>query len=157
MDATSQQILRSRVISNEGLKLVAYYDKLGYPTQGVGHKLSNERYGSLAPYPPITEDTAMAWLDADILTASTEARQKFPWFPTLDGIRQGVIIEMVFQLGIGRLLGFVHMLAAMARAAYSNAAAEMINSEWHQETPARCERLAAIMQTGDPDAKAQEA
>lgn len=157
MDALTEQILRDRLMVDEGLRLKPYYDSLGFPTQGVGHKLSNERYADLSAWPDITEDHAMAWLDDDIAAASDQAAAEFTWFAPLDGIRQGVIIEMVFQLGIERVLGFKHMIIDMARGNYSNAADEMISSLWHTETPKRCEHLAAIMRTGDANAQAQEA
>lgn len=157
MDPLSEQILRDRLTPDEGLRLKAYYDSLGYPTQGVGHKLSNERYADLSAWPDITEGQAMVWLDADIANAIAESRSAFSWFDPLDGIRQGVIIEMVFQLGIGRVLGFKHMIIDLERGNYANAAAEMISSLWHNETPKRCEHLAAIMRTGDAAAQAPEA
>ena len=62
--------------------------------------------------------------------------------------RQGVLIEMVFQLGMSSVLKFKRMWAAIDAADYVAAAAAMRDSLWNKQTPARCDLLAKIMETG---------
>lgn len=151
MDDSARSILRARLMLHEGISLVAYYDSEGYATQGVGHLLSPVRHAPLAGFPDITTEQAMIWLDADIGMAEDHVASVFGWFATLDGIRQGVLVEMAFQLGLAGLLGFTRMLSDCRFGNFVGAAAEMLNSTWHTQTPARCEALAEIMRTGKVD------
>ncbi len=72
----------------------------------------------------------------------------------MDEVRQRVIANMCFNMGIGNastgkgLLGFKNTLAAMQRGSYSMAAAGMLNSKWATQVGARATRLARAMETG---------
>jgi lysozyme len=140
--------LVDRIKADEGLKLSAYHDKFGYPTIGYGHKLSNVAWEDLSKYPDITEQQAQDLLDQDIAHSADELYNSLPWTDELSDPRHEVLVEMVFQMGIGGLLEFKNTLAACEKGNYVAAAAGMRASAWHKETPARCERLAMIMQTG---------
>jgi lysozyme len=131
--------LRERIISHEGIRLKPYHDSLGYLTIGVGRCL--EGHG-------ISKDEALYMLDNDIARVKRETVQAMPWLIGLDDIRQEVIYEMVFQLGINRTLLFKKMLNAVREGDYEKAAQEMISSVWRKQTPARCEELANIMKRG---------
>ena len=56
-----------------------------------------------------------------------------------------VIVEMVFNPGRARLLGFVKMLTALERGDYSTAADEMLDSRWHRQVGKRAEEMAERM------------
>lgn len=150
MDAGSLSILRSRVVKNEGVVLHAYYDKYGYPTQGVGRKLSSEKYIPLSQFPDIDMPTAMAWLDEDLSAAENGLNAVFLWTQTMDGIRLGVVVEMAFQMGVAGVEEFHHFIAACEDQDYETAAQDMLESEWARETPARCQELSEIMKSGEP-------
>lgn len=157
MDALSLSILRARLVKNEGVSLYAYRDTRGFVTQGVGRLMSLNPAADPTNYPDIDMATAMGWLDADIAGAIAATSRYLPWFILLDGIRQGVLVEMVFQLGIDHVLGFAKMLDALQADDYVTASDEMLNSAWHKQTPARCEQLAEIMRTADPYAPPEDA
>ena len=59
----------------------------------------------------------------------------------------GVVIEMVFQLGIGGVSKFKNMLEALRESDYANAAVHILASNWHKQTPKRCEELAEVLRT----------
>jgi hypothetical protein len=59
----------------------------------------------------------------------------------------GVVIEMVFQLGVGNVNKFKNMLEALKESDYAHAAVHMLASNWHKQTPERCEELAEILRT----------
>jgi lysozyme len=63
--------------------------------------------------------------------------------------RQGVIVEMIFQLGMSGVRGFRRMWDALRNNDYNEAGAEMIDSAWAQQTPTRAQTLAEIMKTGE--------
>ncbi len=73
---------------------------------------------------------------------------RWPTFTKLDEARQLVIANMAFNLGLGGLMLFTHMLAAVARGEYETAACEMLASAWAQQVGPRAHRLAKQMQTG---------
>jgi lysozyme len=62
---------------------------------------------------------------------------------TLD--RQRALAEITFNMGLGHLLGFHRALLAMQTQRWDQAAAELLDSDWHSEVGARAERLAAAM------------
>ena len=55
-----------------------------------------------------------------------------------------VIIEMCFQLGY-RVAKFKKMWEALKKEDYVTASKEMLDSNWHKQTPKRCEELAREM------------
>ena len=56
-----------------------------------------------------------------------------------------VIIEMVFQLGIGGVGKFKNMWSALDREDYGEASFQMLDSLWAKQTPARAGKLAGKM------------
>jgi len=66
----------------------------------------------------------------------------------LNHARLVVLICMIYQLGFSGVLGFHRMLEAILAEDWDKAAAEMIDSKWHQQTAGRAERMAEIMRKG---------
>lgn len=66
----------------------------------------------------------------------------------LDDARLDVLINMCFNLGIYRLLGFKKMLAALERRDYIQASIEMMDSRWAKQVGGRAVELSVQMQTG---------
>ena len=60
---------------------------------------------------------------------------------------QHVIVEMVYQLGIGGVGKFNNMWLALNQADYYTASQEMQDSRWHKQTKKRCESLAKIVES----------
>jgi lysozyme len=118
---------------------LAYQDTKGIWTVGYGRNVSGV---GLSPA------EADILLDNDIDTALRGCRSFFPWFGALDEVRQQVLVEMAFNLGIPKLLRFEWMLAAMARHDYATAAQEARQSQWAQQVRGRAETLATMLETG---------
>jgi len=74
--------------------------------------------------------------------------QGISWFSSLDVPRQGVLINMAFNMGFHGLLGFHDTLSAMAKQDWEAAAVDMENSLWAKEVGDRATRLAEQMRTG---------
>lgn len=143
-----EKSVRYMLISEEGWRNKAYPDPLtkGAPwTVGVGHCGPEVHEGLYWGDDKISEV-----LDADIAHATVECQSSFaPWFQHLNEPRQAVLIGMVFQMGIRRTRGFRRALAAMAVGAWETAAAEMLDSTWAKQTPARAKRMADQLLTGE--------
>ena len=61
---------------------------------------------------------------------------------------QRVLINMCFNMGIDRLLGFQRMIVAIIAERWDEAAREMLDSTWAHQVGARADRLARMMETG---------
>lgn len=134
--------LRDQLIRDEGLKLTAYQDSLGFWTIGVGRLIDARKGGG------ITREEAEYLLDHDIERAS-HAIEVLPWVAILDRARRGVLINLCFNMGIGGLLGFRKMLAAMKDGQWETAAKELLDSTYAQQVGPRAYRLAKQLETGE--------
>lgn len=131
-----------RLVEDEGEVLHAYQDSHDLWTIGVGRLIDPKKGGG------ISREESRYLLANDIRKWMAIAGQ-WDWFDSLDWARQGVIICMLHQLGARGVAGFRKMLGALAKSDYGAAAIEMLDSDWHKQTPERCERMAAIMRSGE--------
>ena len=66
----------------------------------------------------------------------------------VDSIRQLVLMDMAFNMGVPRLCKFIKMWAALEQYDYTKAAEEMLDSRWAKQVKTRATRLAHSMQHG---------
>lgn len=125
---------------DEGVRLAPYRDSLGLLSIGVGHCLDCK---------PISKRAAMVILDDDICDAQVDLARKLPWSSQLDPIRQAVLVNMTFNLGIGGLLKFEKFLSAMRARDWATAAKEMLDSKWANQVGDRAVRLSRQVITGE--------
>lgn len=129
----------SLLIADEGLRLKPYKDTVGKLTLGIGRNLDDVG---------ITEAEAKYLCLNDIARVERDLDRALPWWRNLNEKRQLVVASMAFQMGAGGLQGFPKFLAALKREHWPGAAAEMADSLWATQTPARCGRLAKMMTEG---------
>jgi len=131
--------LSAVIIQHEGLILKPYTDTTGHITIGVGRNLS--ACG-------ISESEAMLLLSHDITSAELELIQYF-WFSKLDTVRQGVLIELTFNIGLKGVFGFEHMINALGVLDYSTASKALLNSAWAEQVGcSRANNMASRLLTG---------
>jgi len=136
----NRDALLTLLIADEGLKLKPYKDTVGKWTVGIGRNLDDVG---------ITEAEAKYLCLNDITRVERDLDSKIPgWRGALNEKRKLVLASMAFQLGIGGVLKFPKFLAALQRGDYADAAREMQESLWAQQTPARVSRLASMMEAG---------
>ncbi len=138
-EARSMKNLRDMLIRHEGMRLHPYLCQAGKVTIGIGRNLDDNG---------ITEEEATYLLGNDITRSVQEAYQAFPWLMYLDQTRCDVIISMCFNMGLTRMRTFKKFLAAAEVKDYDLAAAEMLNSAWAEQVPARAHELAEMFHTG---------
>ena len=138
MTADDFATLRSELQTDEGLRLRPYLDSLGVITIGYGHKITE-----------ITPGEAAVLLQQDMETHIADLYKAYPYVQNLDGVRQIVLGNMAYNLGVPRLSQFVGMWDAIQRGDFQTAAAEMLNSLWAKEVGARATRLAVSMASGE--------
>ncbi len=124
---------------DEGQVLTLYKCSAGKNTIGVGRNLDDRG---------ITADEASYLLSNDIDICIDELEAVFPWFSTLSDARQRVVINMCFNLGLTRLLGFKKFLAAMETGDWETAGAEMLDSNWSKQVGDRSIRLRDLLLEG---------
>ena len=134
-------IIRS-LRGEEGEVLHEYKDHLGYSTIGVGRLIDKRKGGG------ITAEEAAYLLGNDVDKVVTQLNSRLPWWTKLDDARQGVLVNMAFQMGVDGLLGFKNTLKMIEAGQYESAARGMLQSKWAQQTPSRAKRMAEQMRTG---------
>lgn len=139
---------------HEGELLKPYRCPAGKLTIGVGRNLDDR---GLTPNEMaylfaegITEDQSAYLLNNDIDDHWAELVGHFPWVETLDEVRQHVLLDMAFNMGIGTLKKFVKTLGHVKAGNYALASSAMLDSQWHKQVGQRAKRLSKMMLTGKP-------
>ena len=136
--------LTAQLRRDEGQRPLAYQDHLGYWTIGVGRLIDSRKPGA-----GLRPDEIDYLLRNDIADQVAALQRALPWFAKLDQARQGVLINMAFQMGTAGLLAFRSTLSHVAAGRYNEAATQMLQSKWAEQTPARARRLSEQMKTGE--------
>ena len=132
--------LEDQLIDHEGLELKPYQCTADKLTIGVGRNIEDRG---------ITEDEARYLLKNDIKIVEDELLEKKPVVAGLDSVRQRVLVDMGFNLGIPTLLKFQNMWAAIEEEDFQTAADEAMDSRWAKQVGRRAERLCQAMATGE--------
>lgn len=93
----------------------------------------------------ISPQDAERWRDQTIEELRGRLAGQLPYFHGLLPARQGVLIDIAYNAGVGGLMGFKRMLAALEEGDYPTAANEIVDSEL---APARKAELARMMKSG---------
>lgn len=128
---------------DEGERLTAYQDTEGYWTIGIGVLIDARKGGG------ITKEESELLFNNRLNKKEMELMDKFPKYYSLDKVRQGVLLNMSYQLGVDGVLAFKKMLSAINVNDWNEAARQMKDSKWYRQTPNRAERLIKQMQTGE--------
>lgn len=124
---------------DEGDSPTCYQDHLGNWTIGVGRLIGPG--GGLRP------DEVAYLLNNDIIERRLALEAALPMYKILSPARQGVLLNMAFNIGVRGLLNFKQMLTAVEAGQWGIAAKEMLDSKWARQLPARSARLAKQMET----------
>lgn len=134
--------LLATLTTEEALKLKPYRDSVGKLTIGIGRNIEDRG---------ISRDEAEYLCRNDISLVVAQLNVNCPWWKTLDDVRQRVLADMCFNMGIGTLLTFKNTLALIQHSDYAAAASAMLDSKWAQQVGQRAIVLASMMHTGlDP-------
>ncbi len=133
------KLLVAELKRDENVLLKPYLDSVGKLTIGTGRNL--EDVG-------ISLDENDYLLMNDIYRVARELDQQLPWWRELDSVRQRVLMNMGFNLGVTNLLGFKRTLPFVQSGRYDAAATEMLVSQWANQVKQRAVRLAQMMRIG---------
>ena len=152
--------LLEELVKHEGLRLQVYQDTLGIDTIGIGRNLkdrgiSKEELDEL-DIPTIdhvyeygiTEADAMLLAENDVQIVEEELLRAHPCVEDLDAVRQLVLVDMAFNMGVPRLCKFKKMWNAVHEKKFDIAAKEMLDSRWANQVKSRSVKLANAMHNG---------
>ncbi len=141
------------IIRHEGFKARPYIDPLAHTKiPSEAYELIKRYWDELTPsfghgLTYITEDESRAIVAGRVQQLRSELSKELWWFSTAPATVQDVLIEMAYQLGVGGVRKFRNTLAHLAKADYSAAADEMLDSLWAKQTPGRAHALADRIRT----------
>ena len=132
--------LIQKLIEHEGLELKPYKDTLGILTIGIGRNLEDRG---------ISEDEAVYLAKNDVQIVEKELLAAQPCVDTLDSVRQLVLIDMAFNMGVPRLCKFKKMWNAIHEKNFEAASLEMLDSRWARQVGRRATLLSEAMKKGE--------
>ena len=153
MTLTTKEILLARLPRTEGRKARPYKDIVGKWTVGVGHNISDKglpgyAVEDLLNFGQLT-DKSIDRLLADDVDEVLRDTSTIKCFDALTNARKSVLADMVFNMGLGSVLGFVNTLNFISQGKFSEAADQMLKSKWAEQVGNRAIELAKIMRDGE--------
>tara|TARA_R100001163_G_C5025462_1_gene167135 strand:+ start:62 stop:490 length:429 start_codon:yes stop_codon:yes gene_type:complete len=125
---------------HEGVRDKVYLDTEGIETIGVGRNLRDKG---------LSEDEINYLLMNDIDEFKSKVQDTWDWWDDLDDVRQRVVVDMAFNMGLGGLSKFKKTLGHIESGEYEEASEEMLNSRWAEQVGRRANTLSEMMRTGD--------
>lgn len=125
----------SLIKKHEGLRLKPYKCSAGRVTVGYGRNLDDVGIN-------LTEAEMM--LENDIRRTTLEL-MTFSWYSSLDAVRRAALVDMLYNLGMPRFMGFKKMLAALDTGDYEETAVQMLDSKWATQVGSRATELAEMI------------
>ena len=151
----------NKLIAHEGLRLQVYQDTLGIDTIGIGRNLEDrgitdeeldwmDMPSMDAVYEHgISEADAMYLAQNDVQIVEEELLRAHPCVEDLDAVRQLVVMDMAFNMGVPRLRKFKKMWNAIHENKFDVAAKEMLDSRWAIQVKSRAVKLSNAMHNGE--------
>ena len=128
--------LIERLKVNEGFRSRVYQCSLGFDTIGYGFAIKDLE---------LTEKEAEHLLTNRVSQKHLHLLDNLDWYSDMPPEVQGVVLEMVYQLGFSGFKKFKKAISNMKDKNWKEAATEMLDSRWAKQTPNRANRLADIV------------
>jgi lysozyme len=150
-----------KLVDHEGMVLTVYKDSLGIDTIGIGRNLkdrgiSREELDYLdIPNMEVVYEHGISEADArylalnDIAIVENELCRVHNCVENLDSVRQLVLMDMAFNMGVPRLCKFKLMWNAIHEEKWEVASREMIDSKWARQVGRRAKILSDAMASGE--------
>lgn len=141
MNPATLAIVAPMLTGHEGKRAKPYKCTAGKLTIGIGRNLDDRG---------LSEDEIQYLFANDLRQAEGDAKLAVghATYVNLSAARQAVLVDMAFNLGHARLVGFQNTLLAVRQGRYDDAAQGMLKSKWAQQVGARAVRLADMMKRG---------
>ena len=115
-------------------------------TIGYGHNIQDNG---------ISRKAAEFILEEDLADAKRDS-QRFTWFEAQDEVRQAVVVNMVFNMGLPTFRGFENTIRFLEMGMYVDAGEEILKgsgpggkSKWYHDVGDRAVELSEMLKTGE--------
>lgn len=126
------------VKKHEGFRSKLYTDSRGIYTIGYGRNLQDEG---------VSELEASILLTNDLVQCQFQLSE-YPWFAIQPEAVQFALIDMCYNMGLSKLLGFKNMITALKTKNLSLASTEALDSDWAEEVKSRALDDANLIKSG---------
>lgn len=129
------------ISEDEGKRLRMYQDTKDIWTVGIGRNMQDR---------DISEEVCSLMFKEDLEIVLKDANT-FSWFNDLNDVRQAVILNMLFNMGLTRFRGFKKTIKFIKNGSFMTASVEMLDSKWAKidVSKHRSNRLSLMMRTGE--------
>lgn len=150
-----------KLIEHEGMVLTVYQDTLGIDTIGIGRNLKDRGISpeelaymdipnmAIVYTEGINEADARYLAMNDIKIVENELSQVHKCVENLDAVRQLILMDMAFNMGVPRLCKFKKMWNAIHEGNFNAASLEMMDSRWARQVGSRARKLSDAMKSGE--------
>ncbi len=142
--------LMRQLAIDEGRRVRVYLDTEGLRTVGIGHlikKSDPEWLVDLEVGAKITDEQIKELFTQDLAIAVSDAKVVFePVWESFPDMAQEVVINMLFNMGRRRFLGFKKTIAYAYELDWKNMSDEMLDSRWARQVGQRAYRLSAYIE-----------
>lgn len=150
-----------KLIEHEGMVLTVYQDTLGIDTIGIGRNLKDRGISpeelaymdipnmAIVYTEGINEADARYLAMNDIKIVENELSQVHKCVENLDAVRQLILMDMAFNMGVPRLCKFKKMWNAIHEGNFDAASLEMMDSRWARQVGSRARKLSDAMKSGE--------
>jgi lysozyme len=126
------------IIRHEAKRNKMYKDSLGIWSIGIGRNLERG----------VSDDVVELMFDEDMRSVYRDCRT-FEWYKSLNGARQAVIENMIFNMGLRTFSGFKKTIKLISDGDFGEASKEMLRSRWSEQVGRRSIELANMMRSGE--------
>tara|TARA_R100001086_G_scaffold71703_1_gene34421 strand:- start:36 stop:455 length:420 start_codon:yes stop_codon:yes gene_type:complete len=133
-----EQVLNT-IKEHEGFRQFPYPDSVGKLTIGYGFNLDD--VGLYEDECEVILNMRLNRLEAELI--------EFDWFRNQNEARQGALIDMAYNLGVGGLKGFRKMIRALREGDFQEAAVQALDSKWATQVGRRAHTIADIIEQGE--------
>lgn len=144
-------LLKAELERDEDVRLEPYDDATGKELRPGDKLIGNLTIGTGRNLTGvgISKEENDIFLANDINERVLPALNKFlPWWVKLNDIQQRVLSNMIFNMGIKRVLDFQIMLGRLQANDLNGAAEAMLDSLWAKQVGDRAKRMAEMMKSG---------
>lgn len=157
----SESHFLDKLVEHEGIVLNVYKDSLGIDTIGIGRNLKDRGISKeeldYMDIPSIetvyqhgiTEADARYLAMNDIKIVENELVRVHECVEELDSVRQLILMDMAFNMGVPRLCKFKKMWNAIHEGNFEAASLEMLDSRWARQVGRRASKLSEAMKSGE--------
>ncbi len=140
MEAKLMDRIKEQLVRHEGLRLKPYRSTAGKLTIGFGRNLDDRGISKIEAY---------VLLENDIQNCERQLLDEIPTiYKALDEVRQSVLLNMCFNLGLKGLLEFKNTLTIIGSGDWERAANGMLASKWAKQVGMRAIELSEMMRKG---------